>query len=82
MTATERSLILSTPQLNCSACQRQAIHTEADWKYHPFHTHGYVRESGWSHPDLRPKAVALIPRATATPNPPPTVPANKKEKES
>jgi hypothetical protein len=55
MTTAERSLILSTPQPNCQACQRQAIHTESDWKYHPFRTHGYVSESGWSHPDLRPK---------------------------
>jgi hypothetical protein len=82
MNAAERSLILSTPHPNCPACKRRSIHTETDWiLYHPFRTHGYVSESGWSHPALKPKAVALIPRATATVNPPPTGPANNKEKE-
>ena len=81
MNAAERSLIRATPQPNCPACQRQEVHDEMDWLYHPFRTHGYVSESGWTHPDLKPKAVALIPRATATPNPPPTGQANKKEKE-
>jgi hypothetical protein len=72
MTAAERKTILATPQPNCVACRSQSVHTENDWKHHPFRGHGYVGQGGWSHPDLAPKAVALISSATATPNPPPT----------
>jgi hypothetical protein len=52
MTATERSLVLSTPQLDCEACQTQSIHTAEDWKLHPYAGHGFSPERGWSHPNL------------------------------
>jgi len=54
MTADERKLILATPQPDCPACQKQSIHSEEDWRFHPFKTHGYAG-SGWTHPAITPK---------------------------
>jgi len=61
MTTEERKLVLATPQPGCPACQKQAIHTEADWRFHPFKTHGYVSQSGWTHPALTPKPALVNP---------------------
>lgn len=36
----------------CPACESQRVHTAEEWKNHPFAGHGYVREQGWTHPDL------------------------------
>lgn len=40
----------------CPACKDKRLHTEADWKHHPYKGHGYAKEQGgWTHPDLKPK---------------------------
>lgn len=40
-----------TPQI-CPACAAQARHDEETWKLHPYRGHGYLKETGWTHPDL------------------------------
>lgn len=42
----------SEERKGCPACGEQRLHTEEEWKNHPFHKHGYTGEQGWTHPDL------------------------------
>jgi hypothetical protein len=39
--------------MTCPACLEKRRRTEADWEFHPFKGHGFTREQGWSHPDLK-----------------------------
>ena len=39
----------------CKACITKTRHTPEDWKNHPLATHGYVKETGWTLPSLKPK---------------------------
>lgn len=37
----------------CPACEAHRRHTLEDWQaHHPYATHGYVLEQGWTHEDL------------------------------
>lgn len=37
----------------CPACVEHIRHTPEDWQaHHPYATHGYVVEMGWTHPQL------------------------------
>lgn len=38
----------------CSACQAKRLHTDEDWKQHPYKGHGFLKGQGWSHEDLAP----------------------------
>jgi len=41
-------------KMDCPACAGQRLHTEPEWnEHHPYRGHGYTRESGWSHPELK-----------------------------
>lgn len=37
---------------DCPACCGRRVHTEEEWKDHPFAGHGYTKEHGWTHPAL------------------------------
>jgi hypothetical protein len=39
--------------MTCPACIVQRFHSAEDWNNHPLAGHGYTREQGWSHPDLK-----------------------------
>ena len=44
-------------KMDCPACAGQRLHSEPEWKtHHPHRGHGYTRESGWSHPELKAEA--------------------------
>jgi len=45
--------------MNCPACAAQRVHTELEWKEHQYRGHGYTREQGWTHLDLKAEADAL-----------------------
>ena len=38
--------------MNCPACITKRRHEPSDWVEHPYAGHGFVKEQGWSHPDL------------------------------
>lgn len=43
-----------TPNQNCPACRRGALHEPHHWQtFHPLAGHGFSKESGWTHPDLK-----------------------------
>lgn len=47
-------LIFRDGNPECPACQDNRQHTEEDWAaHHPFRGHGFTKEWGWSHPDLK-----------------------------
>jgi hypothetical protein len=48
----------------CAACKEQRPHTDKEWENHPFHRHGYVKESGYSHPRFDPTHPEYIPPTT------------------
>jgi hypothetical protein len=50
MTSEEREAIESA---GCRACQAQRAHSPDDWKNHPFRGHGYTKEQGFTHPQLK-----------------------------
>lgn len=41
--------------MTCPACEEKRLHTPEDWSHHPYKGHGYTKEWGWTHPDLKPK---------------------------
>jgi hypothetical protein len=36
----------------CPACIVRRLHTEEEWKLHPFAGHGFTKEQGYTHPRL------------------------------
>jgi hypothetical protein len=38
----------------CPACCERRVHSEEEWKFHPYRGHGFAPEIGWTHPDLDP----------------------------
>jgi hypothetical protein len=46
--------------MDCPACAAQRLHSQLEWNtHHPYRGHGYTREQGWTHPDLKAEADAL-----------------------
>lgn len=39
----------------CPACAEFRCHSPEEWLNHPLAGHGYTREQGWSHPELKPE---------------------------
>lgn len=38
----------------CLACQKKRIHNETEWRiHHPLNRHGFTKEHGFSHPDVK-----------------------------
>lgn len=64
----KQELTLRTPNPNCPACQKSRLHSDEERKtFHPLAGHGYTRETGWSHPQLKAEAytkAALPPAQT------------------
>lgn len=60
MTDKERLLIHRDGNPDCPACQTNRVHTREELgpPLHPLAGHGYAAETGWTHPDLVPAAVA------------------------
>lgn len=44
--------VARTPVAGCDACEKGRLHTETDWARHKLNRHGYLKETGWTHPDL------------------------------
>jgi hypothetical protein len=44
--------------MNCPACTAKRLHEPSDWALHPYAGHGFVKEQGWTHPDLTSSAGA------------------------
>jgi hypothetical protein len=43
--------------MTCPACKLKRRHSDQEWEeFHPLAGHGYVKEQGWSHPDLKAEA--------------------------
>lgn len=36
--------------MRCEACALKRYHTPEEWANHPMAGHGFVKETGWSHP--------------------------------
>jgi hypothetical protein len=47
---------VSPERRNCPACIGRRVHTEEEWRNHPYRGHGMTRETGWSHPELAAEA--------------------------
>jgi hypothetical protein len=42
------------PLRGCPACADRRYHTAEETRaHHPYSGHGYTREQGWTHPDLK-----------------------------
>ena len=37
----------------CPACLARRLHTEEEWKNHPYRTHGYTKEQGYTYEKLK-----------------------------
>lgn len=48
----------------CPACVSRRMHTSEDWRLHPYRSHGYAVELGWTHPDLEPSRYTVELRST------------------
>lgn len=52
--------IFRTPNPNCGACLAHRWHYPGEWRtFHPFSTHGFTPETGWTHADLLPAGVQM-----------------------
>lgn len=56
---------ITTQMSACPACRERRVHTEEDWKLHPFRGHGVGADGKWTHPDL--EAQAAAPKAAKLP---------------
>lgn len=64
--------VARTANPNCPACRQGRFH-EGEWRvFHPYAGHGYTKEQGWTHPDLR--AAAVSTASPQTPSPLPVAP--------
>ena len=54
MNKEDNRLIDRTPNGACPACQKGRLHEDHELKaHHPFARHGYAKETGWTHPELK-----------------------------